>query len=215
MEGDIILVGEEHRRAAGQIIDRLIDEIKASATRYTITVSGESGSGKSETGQALADALKERGVHAVVLAQDDYYVLPPKSNDAARRANFAWVGTTEVRLDLITEHLAQAKAGADFITKPLSIYGENRLSEETISLEGAQVVIAEGVYTALCDNVDRRVFIARNRLETMAHRAKRAREEFDPFIEKVLETEHEIISQFRKDADVVITRDYDVEFVKV
>ncbi len=215
MEGDIILVGEEHRRAAGIIIDRLIDEINASETRYTITVSGESGSGKSETGQALADALEEHGVYAVVLPQDDYYVLPPKSNDAARRANFAWVGTTEVRLDLITEHLAQAKAGADSITKPLSIYGENRLDEETISLQGAQVVIAEGVYTALCDNVDRRVFIARNRLETMEHRAKRAREEFDPFIEEVLKTEHEIISKFRENADIVITRDYDVEFVKL
>ena len=33
--------------------------------------------------------------------------------------------------------------------------------------------------------VDRRVFIARNRLETMEHRMKRGREEFDPFIEEV------------------------------
>jgi uridine kinase len=215
VEGDIILVGEEHRRAAAQIIERLIDEINASSTRYTITVSGESGSGKSETGQALADALKERGVSAVVLGQDDYYVLPPASNDAARRANFAWVGTTEVKLDLLSEHLAQAKAGADSLTKPLSIYGENRISEETISLEGAKVVIAEGVYTALCDNVDRRVFIARNRLETMEHRAKRGREQYDPFLEEVLKTEHEIISKFRENADIVITRDYDVEFVKL
>ncbi len=215
MEGDIILIGEEHRNAANAIIERLIDEIRASETRYAITVSGESGSGKSETGLALAEALKERGVLAAVLHQDDYYVLPPKSNDAARRANFAWVGTTEVRIDLLSEHLGQAKAGAEFITKPLSLYGEDRISEETISLEGTQVVIAEGVYTALCDNVDRRVFIARNRLETMAHRAKRGREAFDPFIEKVLETEHEIISKFRESADVVITRDYDVEFVTV
>jgi len=49
----------------------------------------------------------------------------------------------------------------------------------------------------------------------MEHRAKRAREAFDPFIEKVLETEHEIISKFRENADVVITREYDVEFVTV
>ncbi len=215
VEGDIILIGEEHRRAAGLIIDRLIDEIRASGSRYTITVSGESGSGKSETGLALAEALKGHGVVAAVLHQDDYYVLPPKSNDAARRANFAWVGTTEVRIDLLSEHLGQAKTGAEFLTKPLVLYNENQITEETISLEGAEVVIAEGVYTALCDNVDRRVFIARNRLETMEHRAKRAREAFDPFIEKVLETEHEIISKFRENADVVITREYDVEFVKV
>ncbi len=215
MKGDIILVGDEHRNAASQIIDRLYDEIAATERRYTITVAGESGSGKSETGQALADALGERGVKAVVLQQDDYYVLPPRFNDAARRANFAWVGTTEVRLDLLDEHLGAARAGEASIEKPLVIYADNQITTETISLEGVDVVIAEGVYTSLCENVDRRVFIARNRLETMEHRQKRAREEYDPFIEKVLETEHEIISQHRPRADVIITREYEVEFVTV
>ena len=167
MKGDIILVGEEHKNAAEQIIAKLFDEIAASDRRYTMTVAGESGSGKSETGQALADALGDRGMEAVVLQQDDYYVLPPKFNDAARRANFAWVGTTEVRLDLLDEHLAAARDGAPSITKPLVLYDENTISEETLSLEHAAVVIAEGVYTSLCENVDRRVFIARNRLETV------------------------------------------------
>ncbi len=215
MKGDIILVGEEHRQAADRIISRLIDEIRAADRRYTMTVAGESGSGKSETGQALADALEARGVGAAVLQQDDYYVLPPQFNDAARRANFAWVGTTEVRIDLLDDHLRLAQEGAATITKPLVIYADNRIAEETISLQDAAVVIAEGVYTSLCDHVDRRVFIARNRLETMEHRMKRGREDFDPFIEKVLEKEHEIISQHRSRADVIITREYDVEFVTV
>jgi uridine kinase len=214
MQGDIILVGEEHRRAADIIVDGLVDEILASPRRFTMTVAGESGSGKSETGQALADALRKRGVNAVVLQQDDYYVLPPQFNDAARRANFAWVGTTEVRLDLLDAHLQAAQSGDPAIVKPLVIYSENRIDEEEISYEGAQVVIAEGVYTSQCDNVDRRVFIDRNRLETIEHRMKRGREEFDPFIEKVLKQEHEIISPHRSRADVIITRDYDVEFVQ-
>ena len=215
MKGDIILVDEEHRNAAEQIIGRLVDEIRASDRRITMTVAGESGSGKSETGQALADALRDHGLHAVVLQQDDYYVLPPMFNDAARRANFAWVGTTEVRLDLLDAHLGAAQQGAASITKPLVVYAENRIDEEEVSLEGAAVVIAEGVYTSLCDHVDRRIFIDRNRLETMEHRMKRGREEFDPFIEEVLTAEHEIISQHRPRADVIITRDYDVEFVTV
>ncbi len=215
MKGDIILVDEEHKNAAEQIIERLHGEIAQSDRRYTMTVAGESGSGKSETGQALADALDGRGIKAVVLQQDDYYVLPPKFNDAARRANFAWVGTTEVRLDLLDQHLQQAQEGAASIVKPLVDYDANQVGEETISLEGAEVVIAEGVYTSLCEHVDRRVFIARNRLETMEHRMKRGREEFDPFIEDVLKKEHEIISQHRPRADVVITKEYDVEFVTV
>lgn len=213
MRGDIILVGEEHERAASAIVDHLLDDVRAAGRRFTVTVAGESGSGKSETGKALADEFGDRGVSAVVLQQDDYYVLPPRFNDAARRANFAWVGTTEVRLDLLDQHLRAAWDGADEVTKPLVVYDDNAIIDEVVSLAGVEVVIAEGVYTSLCEHVDRRVFIARNRLETMAHRRKRAREDVDPFIEEVLVTEHEIISAHRDLADVVITRDYDVEFV--
>ncbi len=212
MQGDVILVGEEHRRVANAIIDHLIDEILGAPRRFTVTVAGESGSGKSEVGRALADALAERNVEAVVLQQDDYYVLPPKFNDAARRANFAWVGTTEVRLDLLDDHLAVAWSGGIGVVKPLVIYSENRIDEEEISYEGVGVVIAEGVYTSLCEHVDCRIFIDRNRLETLEHRMKRGREEFDPFVEKVLVEEHAIISQHRSLADVIITRDYDVDF---
>ena len=214
MRGDVILVGEEHRRAAKLIVGSLLDTIRSMDRRFTLTVAGESGSGKSETGQALAEALDELAIRAVVLQQDDYYVLPPKSNDAARRANFCWVGTTEVRLDLLDSHLEAAQTGTSLIVKPLVIFDEDRIDEETVSFEGADVVIAEGVYTSLCDHVDRRVFIDRNRLETLEHRMKRGREDFDPFIEQVLTKEHEIISQHRVRADIIITRDYDIEFVR-
>lgn len=213
MQGDIVLVGEEHRRAADAIVDDLMGEIQGRQRRFTVTVAGESGSGKSEVGQALADAFGDRAVRAVVLQQDDYYVLPPRFNDAARRANFAWVGTTEVRLDLLDAHLAAAQSGESGVVKPLVIYSENRIDEEEISYEGVRVVIAEGVYTSLCDHVDCRVFIDRNRLETIEHRMKRGREASDQFIEEVLVEEHAIISQHRSRADVIITRDYDVEFV--
>ena len=201
MRGDVILVGEEHRLAAGRIVDRLIDAVRSSGRRFIITVAGESGSGKSETGQALAEAFEERGVRATVQVQRQ-----------GAPANFCWVGTTEVRLDLLDAHLEAAQSGEADITKPLVIYDEDRIDEETVSLDGVDVVIAEGVYCSLCEHVDRRVFIARNRLETLEHRMKRAREDFDPFIEQVLTKEHEIISQHRDRADIVITRDYEVEF---
>jgi uridine kinase len=212
MRGDKILIEDHHRSVAGQLADGIAERIRACDRAFTITVAGESGSGKSETAQALAEALGERGITATVLQQDDYYVLPPISNDRARRANFKWVGVTEVRLDLLDEHLAAAREGALTLVKPLVIYEEDRIDEETIDL-GTDVVIAEGVYTSLLENVDLRVFIARNRLETMEHRAKRGREPIEPFIESVLELEHEIISAHRERADAVISKDYDLEFV--
>ena len=125
------------------------------------------------------------------------------------------MGSSEVRLDLLDEHLAAAVDGAARITKPLVIYDEDRITRETIEFGEASVVIAEGTYTSLLEHVDRRIFIARNRLDTMEHRQKRAREDFDPFIEKVLEIEHDIISQHRTRADILITKDYEVGFIRV
>ena len=115
-------------------------------------------------------------------------------------------------IDLLDAHLQAALDGADEVVKPLVIYEEDRIDTETMDLGDAKVVIAEGTYTSMLQNVDTRVFIARNRLDTMEHRMKRGREDFDPFLEEVLTIEHDIISPHRQLADVVITRDYDVEF---
>jgi len=214
MKGDIIIVEEHHSRAAQQIVNQILSEVQARAGRYTITVAGESGSGKSETAKALAETFEGQGVACGIYQQDDYFVYPPRSNDVTRRKDIGWVGPQEVRLDLLDAHLQAALAGEDEVTKPLVIYDEDRITAEQLSLAGLKVIIAEGTYTSLLDHVDKKIFIARNRLETMAARQKRGREAMDPFIEDVLKIEHEIISKQRDLADIVISRDYDVEFVK-
>lgn len=213
VKGDVIVVEEHHRRAASLIVPGILAEAQSKEGRYTIAVAGESGSGKSETGRALADELEKHGVSAVLLGQDDYFKLPPRSNDAKRREDDSWLGPhVEVRLDLLEQNLIDAINGAAEIVKPLVDYDSNSIEEETVALDGVKVVIAEGTYTSLLKNVDCRVFIARNRLDTLEHRRKRNRggEVDDPFIENVLKTEHKIIAGNRMLADYVITRDYDV-----
>jgi uridine kinase len=71
------------------------------------------------------------------------------------------------------------------------------------------VLIAEGTYTSLLKYVDLRVFIDRDYHKTLEARKRRARDTFEPFIEDVLRREHEIISQHRELADVVIPEAYD------
>ncbi len=213
MKGDIIVVEEHHIRAATVIVPNLLDAVLATDGRYVITVAGESGSGKSETGKAIADELANHGVSAVLLGQDDYFELPPRSNDARRRQDAGWLGPhVEVRLDLLEQNLIDARNGADKIVKPLIDYDADSVEDETVDLHGVKVVIAEGTYTSLLKHVDTRVFIARNRLDTLEHRQKRNRgnEVGDPFIEDVLKLEHKIIAGHRQLADFVITRDYDV-----
>jgi len=213
MKGDIIVLEEHHIAAAAAIVPDILDAVGSKDARYIVTVSGESGSGKSETGKAIADELAKHGIAAVLLGQDDYFRLPPRSNDAKRREDDSWLGPhVEVDLDLLEQHLIDAISDVDEIVKPLIDYDENSVGTETIDLTGIKVVIAEGTYTALLKHVDTKVFIARNRVDTMEHRQKRNRgsEVGDPFIENVLRIEHKIIAGHRHLADFVITRDYEV-----
>jgi len=213
MKGDILVLQECHRRAAGVIVPQIIDAIRRKSTRYTITVAGESGSGKSETGRAIADELEKHGIRSVVLGQDDYFVLPPKANDRERRNDPQWLGPhVEVRLDLMEQNLLSAIQGKREIAKPLVDYDANTIQQETIALDGIGVLIAEGTYASLLKHVDTRVFIARNWMDTLEDRQKRNRgkEVGDPFTELVLSTEHKIIAGHKQLADFVITKDYEV-----
>ncbi len=213
MKGDVIVLEAHHKRAAGLIVPKIIERIKNKSTRYVITVAGESGSGKSETAKAIADELEKYGIKSVILGQDDYFYLPPKSNDAKRRQDPEWLGPhVEVNLDALAQNLGDAITGKMKIIKPLVDYDNNSIAEETVPLSGVKVVIAEGTYTSLLKDVDTKIFIARNRLDTLAHRQKRNRgnEANDPFIEQVLITEHKIIAGHKHLADFVITKNYDV-----
>lgn len=212
MEGDRIVIEPHHEKAARAVDDWLEARDMPNDERIVITVAGESGSGKSETAAALAEALGQRGVDSVIFQQDDYFVYPPKSNDRARRDDIDWVGPGEVRLDLLDEHLQRFRDGATRLHKPLVRYADDRIDEETIDLHGFRVAIAEGTYTTLLASADVHVFIDRTWEQTRAHREKRSRDaaELDPFIDRVLAIEHDIISGHRDRADLIVDADYAV-----
>lgn len=210
MIGDKLNIREEHRKAAQGVLKLLLPEIAQSAGKYALAIAGESGSGKSELAAVLAERLLEKGFKSIVLQQDDYFVYPPKTNAAKRRQDIQWVGASEVHLDLLDRNIREALDNKDEITKPLVIYKEDRVTQEAIKLQGVKVVIAEGTYTTLLQNVHARIFIDRTYVDTKAARLQRAREAPDPWIEEILAVEHRIISAHKSRADVIITRDYSV-----
>lgn len=213
MKGDVIVIDDNHRRVAATIATAIRPQLAAKPGRFLVTVAGESGSGKSETAAALAEQLLEAGIHSAILGQDDYFVLPPKTNDARRRQDPDWLGPhVEVRLDLLQANVDSALAGETSIDKPTIDYAANSVSTERLSLIGVKVVIVEGTYVSLLRHVDARIFIAQDRLETLAHRMKRncGNEVRDPFIEGILSVEHKIIAGHRHLADFVVTSNYDV-----
>lgn len=94
-----------HEQAASVIIPLIIARIREKSQRYTISLAGESGCGKTETSKALINELRSRhGVSSIVLRAGPIFFLAPAANDAMRKKNPKWLGPhQEVNMKLIDE----------------------------------------------------------------------------------------------------------------
>jgi len=134
MQGDTIVIEDHHHRAAISVAARLLPEIQSFDGKYTMSVAGESGAGKSEIAVAIARHLEVAGIPCLVLQQDDYFRCPPKTNDLTRRKDISWAGPQEVKLDLMSSHLEAFIDNEPDIEKPLVIYEEDRIDAEMLDM---------------------------------------------------------------------------------
>ncbi len=210
MKGDILIIDDHHRKAAVKAVKLILGEVLKSQHKFVITVAGESGAGKSELAKSIADHLEEKKIGCFIFGQDDYFKLPPKTNARQREKDITWVGMQEVKLDVLDQNILDALNGKPNITKPLVDFNADKIGEEKVDLSAFKVLIAEGTYTTELKNVNCRIFIDRNKLDTVESRKKRAREKQDDFLDKILTIEHDIISKHKLLADIIISRDWDV-----
>ena len=213
MKGDIIHVENYHYEIAKIIIDHLQKKLQTHQGIFSISVAGESGSGKSVSAVALQNQLESKDIKCMILQQDDYFFLPPKTNDLNRRKSLTNVGPVEVNLNLIDANMLDARNGASFIEKPLVDFQGNSIETETLSLKGIQVIIVEGTYTSLLKNVDERIFIARDFTSSVLSIKKRARDVVDDFLMQVLQLEHDIIASHQQYCKIIIKEGFDVTFL--
>ena len=208
MIGDKVQLNEKYLQPARLIYEKYQDIIKPG---FTLSIAGESGSGKSTLALALQHVLLENGSKAMVLHMDDYFKLPPTSNHNKRLEDIGWVGPGEVHLDVLQNHLEAFKSGVPEIEKPLVYYAENEIKRETLDFTQTDVLLIEGTYTATL-KVDLSIFISRTYLDTYADRVKRARDPITPFVEQVLEIEHQIIARQGEKANVIIDKNFEIKF---
>jgi uridine kinase len=205
MIGDKLVIEKHHTDRALEICDLLKDRLRE---KFAITVAGESGSGKSELASEIARLLTQEGLKTGILQQDDYFVFPPQTNHEMRRRNLEQVGPYEVKLDFLDSNLRSFKRGENPIYKPLVVYDEDRITTEEMDTNDLGALVAEGTYTSLLQFADFRVFIDRDYHQTLEARKRRARDKWEPFIQDVLEREHQIISQHKALAQVIVAPDF-------
>ena len=208
MKGDILIIGDHHRRAAEDIYYITLPAIRSKTGKFFISIAGESGSGKSELAYALEGLLEKKNITAYIIQQDDYFVYPPKTNEKMRVIDINRVGIGEVRLDLLNENIRTVVDGHSKFEKPLVIFEEDSITSETLNLDPFRVIIIDGTYTTLLENIDCRIFIDRDRNDTRADRLKRNREKQNHYLEDILEIEHNIISRHKDMADIIVNKDF-------
>lgn len=205
MIGDKLIIEQYHTDRAAEICKLVAGR---SLDKFVFAVAGESGAGKSELAAEIARLLTETGFKTGIIQQDDYFVFPPKTNHEMRRRNLEQVGPYEVKLDFLDSNLRSFKRGESPIYKPLVIFDEDRITAEEMDTGDLQALVVEGTYTSLLQLVDLRVFIDRDYHQTLEARKRRARDKWEPFMQDVLEREHQIISQHKSLASVVIPADF-------
>jgi len=201
-------IKEKYFDLTDKLISRLRQDSILGRELSVIAICGESGSGKSITASCLKKGLADLGIESAILHQDNYYKLPPKDNHERRKADLDWVGINEVRIDLLQQHISDYKSGCHRINRPIVDYLNNRFIEEELDLKNTSILIVEGVYAFLLDKLDYKIFIARSYIDTKNDRKKRTRESYDPFVESVLQIEHQIITKLGENSDLSISKDY-------
>ncbi len=195
---------------AAVIYKHLADKL---TNKFVIAVSGETGSGKTTLAKALSRQFENAGIKTVILNFDDYFHYPPKTNEQKRRQDISWVGPQEVNRDLLQLHLLAFKNNIPSIIKPVVDYENNRFYEQSLIFRDKQVLLLEGTYIFDLKGIDYRIFLDLDYHETLERRKKRAREQLDEFLNRVLEIEHNIISKYKSQADLIIRYDK-MEFIE-
>ena len=172
--------------------------------RRVVGIAGESGSGKSVTADTLAKAFTASGVRAVVLNQDNYFVLPPRTNHEHRLESLAHVGSHEVNLALLAQHIDAFRAGAADVLGPLVDYPGNRFVTQRFDFSATDLLIVEGTYALRLVDLDARIFLEATHEATETRRRRRNRDIDTPIIAQILAIEHDIIARQAALADVLI-----------
>lgn len=211
MIGDVLHIKQEYFSTSASILQWAKKQGVFNQKKTVIAIGGESGSGKSVTAVCLQEVMARDGKRAGILHQDDYFFLPPHTNHARREGDISNVGVEEVNRALLQKHIDGFKQEEGTLEKPLMHYSENKLLQETVDMAPWDVLIVEGTYAMLFENVDLAIFMERTFRDTLENRKKRGREVFTPFIERVLEIEHSIIRATAQRADLLVQKDYSVK----
>ncbi len=206
MLGDILLINDNHRKAAEQIISRFG---KFKSDKVVIAIGGESGAGKSELAHVISRRLKERGELAKVLHIDNYYKVSPTERTAWRKKHgIESIGLSEYDWPLINQNVTEFRESKEAVLPCIDLLTDQE-DKLITNFEGIKYLIVEGLYPLKVD-AELKIFIDLTYHETKKTQVVRGKEPQNEYRRQVLEREHQVVQSLRPLADLIVTEDFEV-----
>ncbi|MBC8319408.1 MAG: uridine kinase [Bacteroidetes bacterium] len=205
---DVLIITEKHRAAADIITKEILKQKKE---KFTVAISGESGSGKSELTHVIAKNLRKHGIFAKPIHIDNFYNTLPLERAAWREKNGVEnvVGLGEYQWDKINRVIADFKHNRKS-TMPCVDLVTEQIDELTTDFKGIDMLIMDGLYAINASDIDMRILIELTYHETKKAQTDRGKEPDNELRWKVLEQEHKTVESIKDKATVRVDKDYKV-----
>lgn len=210
MLGDVLLIEDKHRTAGEAIIRKILERKK---DKFMVGISGESGSGKTELAHVIAKGLRKHGIFAKPLHIDNYYrVLPLERTEWRKKHGIEnVVGYGEYDWDMLYKNIG-AFINSQETTMPCVDLVTEQVDHLTTTFKGIDMLIIDGLYAIKTEGLDLRIFIELTYHETKKAQVARGKEPQNEYRMAVLEQEHQMVQALKPLADILISKEYQVQF---
>lgn len=207
MLGDVLLITEDHKKAASGIL-KYLDKI--AGEKVILAVGGESGSGKTEIAHEIARTLKTQCTPAKVMHIDNYYLTSPIERTPWRKEHgIESIGFTEYDWDTINRNLSEFHDDQDRVSMPCIDLLTDQEDQLITSFKGLKYLVIEGLF-AIQAAANLKVLIDLTYHETKKAQFERGKEPTNDFRWQVLQREHEVVQSLRPQADLLVNKDFSV-----
>jgi len=201
MVGDVLQMNYKHMALGAELSSIAANHPKK---RISISIGGESGSGKSEVAEALRDQLRTKGLRVKILHLDNYYKVSPDQRNEHRKAQgMGAVGIHEINWEQVNSNTDAFYAG-DLTSMPYLDLFTNQKDLLYSDLKKIDILLIEGLYACHYPS-DIAVFIDLSYYETRKAQVTRKKEEMNSCRMQVLEKERDEVLQTRYMADYFVT----------
>jgi uridine kinase len=207
MIGDILLITENHKKAVNEILR--IMSINKDFKKFIIAIGGESGSGKSEISHLIAKYMKSEKLYAKILHSDNFYKIKPRERGKWRKDHgIESVGIGEIDWDKINLVIQCFKKDEKCSMPSIDLLTD-QVDTLTTDFKDINILIVDGLYSLNID-ADLKVFIDLTYHETKLAQKVRGKEELNDERLRILEREHKEVQSFKIQADLIITKEFQV-----